>query len=165
MKYFFLLSCVLLNISFVCAQSTSEHTVSSGETLQSIASKYGVSTAKLKAANPGLDDYIFTGMVLKLPSGQVGNDTNEQLDFPIDDLKDLIYLKDGSELVAKVLSVETNEIVFEQYDTDEPFLIKKDEVSSIKFEDGRVSDFSAQPVKKTTTSSTKRKSTSKKKKR
>lgn len=143
---------------YVKAQSLNEHTVSTGETLQSIASKYGVSTSDLRNANSGLDDYVFAGMVLKIPSKQ--GSSIEVAALPLDDLKDIIYLKDGSELVAKILSVETNEVKFEQYDTDDPFTIAKNEIASIKFEDGRVSAFTVQQKKRTT--STKKSSTTKK---
>lgn len=130
------------------AQSLSEHTVSTGETLQSIASKYGVSISDLRNANSGLDDYVFAGMVLKIPSK--GDSANNVAVIPFDDLKDVIYLKDGSELVAKILSIETNEVKFEQYDTDDPFTISKNEIKSIKFEDGRMSYFTVQQKRKTT---------------
>lgn len=131
------------------AQTLCEHTVSTGETLQSIGSKYGVSISELRNANPGLDDYLLAGMVLKLPSKRINS--NDGSVIPLGDLKDIIYLKDGSELVAKIISVEINEVKFEQYDTDDTFTIAKNEIASIKFEDGRVSDFSVQQKKKTTT--------------
>jgi len=140
------------------AQSLNEHTVSTGETLQAIASKYGVSISELRNVNSGLDDYVFAGMVLKIPSK--GSGANDVAVIPLDDLKDVIYLKDGSELVAKILSIKANEVKFEQYDTDDPFTILKNEITSIKFENGRVSDFTVKQKKKTTT--TKKSSTTKK---
>lgn len=161
MKHLILFVLVLILPSYAKAQTISEHTVSTGETLQAIASKYDVSISELRNVNSGLDDYVFAGMVLKIPSKQ-GNSVDNVLTH-IDDLKDIIYLKDGSELVAKILSVETNDVKFEQYDTDEPFTIKKIDISSIRFEDGSVSDFTVQQKKKRTT--TNRLSTVKKTKR
>lgn len=140
------------------AQSVNEHTVATGETLQTIATKYGIAISDLKSANSGLDDYVFAGMVLKIPTQQGG--TNEAIIIPVNDLKDIIYLKDGSELVAKILSIEPTEVKFEQYDTDDPFTIQKNEIASIKFENGRISDFTVQSKKKA--AATKRTSTSKK---
>lgn len=131
------------------AQSLNEHTVSTGETLQTIASKYGVSISELRSVNSGLDDSVFAGMVLKIPSKE--SNANNVAVIPLDDLKDIIYLKDSSELVAKIISVEANEVKFEQYDTDDPFTISKNEIASIKFEDGRISDYTVQQKKKTTT--------------
>lgn len=158
MRHLILFVIILTLPFYVKAQSLSEHTVSTGETLQAIASKYGVTISDLRNANSGLDDYVFAGMVLKIPSKQ--GSSYDAAVLPIDDLKDIIYLKDGSELVAKILSVETNEVKFEQYDTDDPFTIAKNEIASIKFEDGRVTDFIVQPKKKVTT--TKKSSTTKK---
>ena len=131
------------------AQVLNEHTVSTGESLQAIASKYGVSISELRNANSGLDDYVFAGMVLRIPSR--ASDNNQIAVLPIDDLKDIIYLKDGSEVVAKILSIEPDGVKFEQYDTDDPFVILKMEIASIKFEDGSVSDYTIQETKKTTT--------------
>lgn len=118
MKHFILFVLVLILPLYAKAQSVSEHTVSTGETLQTIASKYGVSISELRNMNSGLDDYVFAGMVLKIPSKQ--SNTIDNAVIHLDDLKDIIYLKDGSELVAKILSIETNEVKFEQYDTDDP---------------------------------------------
>lgn len=149
MKHLILILIILVLPFYVKAQSLSEHTVSTGETLQAIASKYGVAISDLRNANSGLDDYVFAGMVLKIPSK--GTSSNDGSVIPLDDLKDIIYLKDGSELVSKVLSVETNEVKFEQYDTDDPFTIPKNEITSIKFEDGRMLDFTILQKKKTNT--------------
>lgn len=149
MKHLILIVIILALPFCVKAQSLSEHTVSTGETLQAIASKYGVAISDLRNANSGLDDYVFAGMVLKIPSK--GTSSNDGSVIPLDDLKDIIYLKDGSELVSKVLSVEANEVRFEQYDTDDPFTIPKNEITSIKFEDGRILDFTILQKKKTNT--------------
>lgn len=149
MKHLILIVIILALPFYVKAQSLSEHTVSTGETLQAIASKYGVAISDLRNANSGLDDYVFAGMVLKIPSK--GTSSNDGSVIPLDDLKDIIYLKDGSELVSKVLSVEANEVKFEQYDTDDPFTIPKNEITSIKFEDGRMLDFTILQKKKTNT--------------
>lgn len=139
MKHLFFFVLFLALPFYAKSQSFIEHTVSTGETLQAIASKYGVSISELKNANSSLEDYVFAGMVLKIPSK--ANSTGNVAVRPLDDLKDIIYLKDGSELVAKIISVEANNVKFEQYDTDEHFSIPKNEIISIKYEDGKVLDF------------------------
>ncbi len=152
MKHFIILLLAFLCIGSASAQAVAEHTVKAGETLQTIASRYGISVAELKAANTGLDEYVFAGMVLKLPVKLAKPvEASGQIILPVDDLKDVIYLKDGSELVAKILSIEADVIKFEQYDTDEPFTIQMSDVISIKFEDGRVLDHTVQPKKGTST--------------
>ncbi len=144
----------LLLISSLDAFAQNEHTVATGETLSDIATKYGVSITDLKSINTGLDDYVFAGMVLKIPS-QAEPKGGKTTIVPVDDLKDVIYLKDGSELVAKVVKIETAIVQFEQYDTDDLFSINKELISYILFEDGRKTNFSP-VVKKKSTSKRKR---------
>lgn len=49
------------------AQTTTEHVVQRGETLQSIATKYGVSVDELKQANKDAQNYLYAGMKLVIP--------------------------------------------------------------------------------------------------
>lgn len=135
MKRFFILLLLLVVPFSLMAQEVKEHTVVGGETIQSIIAKYNITESDLRSANPGLDDYIFAGMTLKIPA------TNNPNVLSIDNLNDVIYLKDGSELVAKILTVEQDAVKFEQYDTDEPFFLSKDKISSIAYENGETIDF------------------------
>lgn len=140
MKRFVIL--LLLAVPFsLMAQEVKEHTVVGGETIQSITAKYNITESDLRSANPGLNDYIFAGMTLKIPAANKSNELS------IDDLKDVIYLKDGSELVAKILTIEQDAVKFEQYDTDEPFFLSKDKVFSIAYENGETIDFNIPQIK------------------
>lgn len=146
---------LLLSITFTFAQKPLEHTITSGETLQSIAAHYGITVNELKQVNPGLDEYVFTGMVLKLPAtvstSVLSSEISIRKDLTIieaDSLYDVIYLTDGSELLAKVLDIGLVNIKFEQYDTDEPFEIGKENVKSVKYGDGQEVDLTI-PTKKT----------------
>lgn len=49
------------------AQSQREHMVERGETITSIAKKYGISPQELIDANPDIADYFFTGLILNIP--------------------------------------------------------------------------------------------------
>lgn len=155
MKNYFLVVLLSLTPLLAMGQNANEHTVVNGETLQSIASKYGLSISDIRAANSGLDDYVFVGMVLKIPSKQVV--IPQQTDGKGEGLDDIIYLKDGSELVANILSIDTSTVTFEQYDTDDPFSISKTDISSIKHKDGSVTDFSVQTKPKTPKTTTTKK--------
>jgi LysM repeat protein len=55
-------------------ESAKTHTVAAGETLYSIATRYGVSVDALKKANPGLSNSISVGQALNLP-GKAGTTT------------------------------------------------------------------------------------------
>lgn len=136
------------------AQQLNEHTVVSGETIHSIAKKYGITSSELKQVNSGLDDYVVAGMVLKIPSDIKKNMEAELIWGLADDLKDVIYMKDGSELVAKISSISTDSIFFEQYNTDDLFSIPILKVTSVTFEDGSIKSFpelKPKAVKKPTT--------------
>ena len=63
---------MLLFVMAICsitmmAQQTRNHTVQRGETLESIASKYNVTVADIKAANPAAADFFYVGMSLDIP--------------------------------------------------------------------------------------------------
>lgn len=54
-------------ISSIVAQSTITHIVARGETLMSIAKKYGTTTERLLELNPSADQFVYVGMNLKIP--------------------------------------------------------------------------------------------------
>ena len=53
--------------TFAFAQSVVQHVVQRGETIPSIAKKYGISEEELKKANPDINDYFYAGMKLVIP--------------------------------------------------------------------------------------------------
>lgn len=67
-KFFLSLIALMLSVS-VFAQAV-VHTVQRGETLESIAQKYGVSTQDLLNANPDAKEYLYTGMKISIPAVQ-----------------------------------------------------------------------------------------------
>lgn len=61
---------VLLSLLFtigIYAQSTITHTVQRGETIESVAQKYGVSVYALQQENPDTKEYFYVGMKLTIP--------------------------------------------------------------------------------------------------
>lgn len=136
---------LLSSICVLNAQNTTEHAVKNGETLQSIAKLYKITVDDLKKENPGLDEYVFAGMMLKLPTKR-DSQQKESL-VADDDLKDVIYLKDNSELVVKIKNVDANAVTFEQYDTNDLFSLKKELILSITYEDGRTVTFNTASTK------------------
>ena len=50
------------------AQTTQTHTVQRGETIESVAQKYGITVDELKAANPNASNLFFVGMKLNIPA-------------------------------------------------------------------------------------------------
>lgn len=73
----------------VCQESLAqqrEHTVARGETLASIAQKYGLTEAQLKAANPNMT-MCFTGVRLVIPDPNAPAAVEEASDEPSDKTK------------------------------------------------------------------------------
>lgn len=62
---FFIL--ILMMCSSVCVAQTKSHTVTRGETLQSIAQKYEVSEDAIRQVNPNMGSMFYVGMKLDIP--------------------------------------------------------------------------------------------------
>lgn len=116
---------------------------------------------------------VATGVGFKLKSDTklVRNDT-EIIDPHDNYFKDIIYFKDGSELVVNIKTLRDNSITFEQYDNKDLFAIDTSEVKMVKLKNGTVKDFTktkasnvSNSSKNKTTSSASKRSTSKKKRK
>lgn len=51
------------------------HVINRGETINSIASKYGIPSSVLIAANPNIEHNFYTGLKIKIPTVRQGSDT------------------------------------------------------------------------------------------
>lgn len=69
-----------LNIGISMAQTgTTKHIVDRGETLESIAKKYGTTPEKIIELNPDAGQFVYVGMELEIPAtGAVQTNTNEE---------------------------------------------------------------------------------------
>lgn len=63
-----LCAALLLSIGVVSAQNTTTHIVDRGETLASIAKKYGTTDAEIIRLNPEAGQYIYVGQELTIPA-------------------------------------------------------------------------------------------------
>ena len=77
------------------AQNSQTYVVQRGETIVSIAKKYGLSEAELRQANPDLEDFFFVGMKLNIPKAHShsttesdNNNSNESQKALTDNEKD-----------------------------------------------------------------------------
>lgn len=68
MKKLVLVLVLLVASVGISAQSVTSHTVQRGESIESIAQKYGISVSDLISANPDAKDYFFVGMKLTIPA-------------------------------------------------------------------------------------------------
>lgn len=71
MKKLVLVLVLLVASVGISAQSVTSHTVQRGESIESIAQKYGISVNDLISANPDAKDYFFIGMKLSIPEKSV----------------------------------------------------------------------------------------------
>lgn len=65
-KLFFSFALMLASLS-MSAQTSQSHIVQRGETIESVAKKYGISVSDLQQANPSTKDYFYAGMKLIIP--------------------------------------------------------------------------------------------------
>lgn len=64
-----IVACVLISSVSVLAQTVKKHIVERGETVESIAEKYGVTKASIIEINPDAAQFVYVGMELKVPEG------------------------------------------------------------------------------------------------
>lgn len=70
MKKIILLTLFFISVFTSQAQTMRSHTIARGETIESIAKKYGVTLEELLKANPGVERMHYVGMALKIPTIQ-----------------------------------------------------------------------------------------------
>ena len=67
MKRFFIIMIVAMSMTTTMAQEVVEHVLQRGETIESVAKKYGVSVADLQEVNPDIANMTYVGMKIKIP--------------------------------------------------------------------------------------------------
>jgi len=68
MKRIILFTLFFISVFTSQAQTMKSHTIARGETIESIAKKYGITLEELLKANPGAEKMHYVGMVLNIPS-------------------------------------------------------------------------------------------------
>lgn len=61
-------------VALTVAAQTVTHVVERGETIETIAAKYGITTEALLKANPEAADFFFVGMKLQIPASEAATD-------------------------------------------------------------------------------------------
>ena len=72
---FVMLMCI---VSITLSAQTKVHTVQRGETVASVAKKYGVSVDDLKKANPNINNFFYVGMTLTIPTAKPATQITSQ---------------------------------------------------------------------------------------
>lgn len=94
---------IIVCITFSCcsyAQDGSvKHIIERGETLSSIAGRYGVSTDKIIELNPDASDFIYVGMELDIP-GKSSSSLGNSIAGALETIKQLELLQDAETVSA-----------------------------------------------------------------
>ena len=67
----FVAMCLLASATVLAQTSEITHKIARGETIESIAQKYGVTVDDIKKANPNAGNYFYTGMSIKIPAKKI----------------------------------------------------------------------------------------------
>lgn len=95
---------LLLLLIWSIASSAITHTVTRGESLQSIAAQYHISEAQLVEANPGVDRLFYVGLKLNIPETTTPSTENQSFSFT----GDFTNPTPDSETPSADLSEQTN---------------------------------------------------------
>ncbi|MDO4161319.1 MAG: LysM peptidoglycan-binding domain-containing protein [Prevotellaceae bacterium] len=106
---------MLFSIALAVAQTnTIKHTVERGETLASIAEKYGTTEAKIIELNPDAAQFVYVGMELNVPMANhtVENetDTNEIISNTKSNNKNISYLESQDNEISISNTKSTSEL-------------------------------------------------------
>ena len=71
-----MIAAMIVCISAAMAQTTTKHVVERGETLTSIAARYGTSEAEIVRLNPEAAQFIYVGMELAIPASSLPTQEN-----------------------------------------------------------------------------------------
>lgn len=75
-RVFAILACILISVMSAMAQTVRKHVVERGETIESIAEKYGVPKESIIEMNPDAAQFVYVGMELDVPEGGKTADSN-----------------------------------------------------------------------------------------
>lgn len=90
-----IVACVLISSVSVLAQTVKKHIVERGETVESIAEKYGVTKASIIEINPDAAQFVYVGMELKIPEGgKIVEESKNVISTPISTFNDNVNESD-----------------------------------------------------------------------
>ena len=75
--------CIMVTATAFAQTSEKMHKIEKGETIESIAQKYGVTVEDIQKANPNAGGYFFTGMSIKIPEKVDANEGKTTTEMPV----------------------------------------------------------------------------------
>ena len=132
---------MIMLLAFLCFTVYGQkiHTVKQGETLESIASLYHVSTNELKGVNENTE-VLFPGLILAIPEKEIKSQPQqvEKQEVP---KRDKVEMKDGSYIICQVVSVRKTTILIEQEEIEGNLSIPIKEVLEVFYANGKKRKF------------------------
>ena len=132
---------MIMLLAFLCftAYGQKIHTVKQGETLESIASLYHVSTNELKGVNENTE-VLFPGLILAIPEKEIKSQPQQVEKQEVPKL-DKVEMKDGSYIICQVVSVRKTTILIEQEEIEGNLSIPIKEVLEVFYANGKKRKF------------------------
>ena len=132
---------IMMFLAFLCFTVYGQkiHTVKQGETLESIASLYHVSTNELKGVNENTE-VLFPGLILAIPEKEIKSQPQQVEKQEVPKL-DKVEMKDGSYIICQVVSVRKTTILIEQEEIEGNLSIPIKEVLEVFYANGKKRKF------------------------
>ena len=132
---------MIMLLAFLCFTVYGQkiHTVKQGETLESIASLYHVSTNELKGVNENTE-VLFPGVILAIPEKEIKSQPQQVEKQEVPKL-DKVEMKDGSYIICQVVSVRKTTILIEQEEIEGNLSIPIKEVLEVFYANGKKRKF------------------------
>lgn len=132
---------IMMFLAFLCFTVYGQkiHTVKQGETLESIASLYHVSTNELKGVNENTE-VLFPGLILAIPEKEIKSQPQQVEKQEVPKL-DKVEMKDGSYIICQVVSVRKTTILIEQEEIEGNISIPIKEVLEVFYANGKKRKF------------------------
>lgn len=132
---------MIMLLAFLCFTVYGQkiHTVKQGETLESIASLYHVSTNELKGVNENTE-VLFPGLILAIPEKEIKSQPQQVEKQEVPKL-DKVEMKDGSYIICQVVSVRKTTILIEQEEIEGNISIPIKEVLEVFYANGKKRKF------------------------
>lgn len=134
-RHFLLICCVIISVVCMAQQKPKTHVVEQGETLTSIATKYGIPLNALLQANGDIGSALFPGLLLTIPQ-----DVKVQVkdtDVAEEQKSDIIQMMDGSYILCMVTDVRDSMILISQEEHEGTFRVPIREIEYIQYLKGQ----------------------------
>lgn len=113
-KTFLFVAMFIFASATTLAQSEQVHKIEKGETVESIAQKYGVTVDDIKKANPNAGNYFYVGMSLKIPR-KVSEEATTEGNTAIESTP-VLHEKENTEIAGK--SLDSNPLIHHTENVD-----------------------------------------------